>query len=331
MGYYWIPIGLAGYYVLVWLVVGRRREPHSIVIRYRPPAELSPAAMRYLFTLSCDGRTFASVLAQLGVRRVIDVTPRDGLVYLTWKQRSRLELEHLSDEERLVLKKVFKWEDAEVELQKPDSDFMQKLQKLLQLKVNQYVKRNVLYVMVAVAASAGAAGWLSWSLHLFGHDPVETMVLTSFTGLTVGVFIAASVYFWDRNLQAVKLAFRGLYHRHVIPLLFFFVLLFPALWYFLMRTVAPTFANITALLILINMIAAPALRSYTTAGKKIMLEILGFRQFLQCAEQDRIQRLNKVGEPLQAEEEFLPYAIALDVREGWGDELGIRAMVETAL
>jgi hypothetical protein len=29
--------------------------------------------------------------------------------------------------------------------------------------------------------------------------------------------------------------------------------------------------------------------------------------------------------------QFVPYAIALDLREAWGDELGIRAMVETEL
>ena len=330
-GYYWLPLALAGYYLLAWLMVGRRREPQSIVIRYGPPAGLSPAVIRYLFTLNCDGRTLAAVLAQLAARSEIAVTPRDGSVYLTWRQKDHQQLERLSDEERFVLKNIFQWHDADVELQKPDSDLMQKFQKLLQAKANQYVSRNILYVALAVTASAIAAGWLSWSLQLFGHDPVEAMVLTSFTGLTVGMFIAASTYLWDRNLQAVKLAFRGLYHRHVIPILFVLVFLFPALWYLLMRGAAPVFANVTGLLILINMFAAPALRNYSPAGRQLLVEVLGFREFLQCAEQDRMQRLNQPGQSLQAEKDFLPYAIALDVREGWGDELGIRAMVETAL
>lgn len=330
-GYYWLPLALAGYYLLTWLIVGRRREPQSIVIRYGPPGGLSAAAMRYLFTLNCDGRTLAAALAQLAARRVIAITPRDGSVYLTWRQRDRNQLERLSDEERLILKKVFEWADTEVQLQRPDPQFTQKLQEVLQSKLNQCVKRNVLYIAVAVAASAAAASWLSLSLHLFGYDPTEISVLSLFTGLTVGVFSAAATYLWTSNFQALKLSFRGLYHRQAIPFLFFLVFLFPAMWYLLMRTVTPLFANVTGLLVLINMFAAPTLRNYTPAGKQLMMEILGFRQFLQCAEQDRMQQLNQPGQPLQAEEELLPYAIALDVREGWGDDLGIRVMIETAL
>src|SRR5215470_11520100 len=152
-GYYWIPLALAGYYLLAWLMVGRTREPQSIVIRYGPPAGLSPAAMRYLFTLNCDGRTLAAVLAQLAARRVITIVPRDGSVYLTWRQKDRQELDRLSDEERFVLARIFKWHDADVEMKSPDSDLMQKFQELLQVKVNRYVTRHIVYVALAVAAS----------------------------------------------------------------------------------------------------------------------------------------------------------------------------------
>ena len=38
-------------------------------------------------------------------------------------------------------------------------------------------------------------------------------------------------------------------------------------------------------------------------------------------ERDRMQRLNAPGEAPKAATEFLPYAIALEVREAWGDHL----------
>ena len=39
------------------------------------------------------------------------------------------------------------------------------------------------------------------------------------------------------------------------------------------------------------------------------------------AMQDRLERLNAPDEVLARANEFLPYAIALDVREAWGDHL----------
>jgi len=60
-------------------------------------------------------------------------------------------------------------------------------------------------------------------------------------------------------------------------------------------------------------------------------EIDGFRQYLQGTEQERLQRMNQPGHEAKFDAEFIPYAIALDLREGWGDELGVKTMVETAL
>jgi hypothetical protein len=103
------------------------------------------------------------------------------------------------------------------------------------------------------------------------------------------------------------------------------------MWYLLIRTVTPIFTNVTGLLILINMLFPPFLRSYTPAGWQLVNQLRGFRQFLQQAEQDRLQRLNPADAAIQADQEYVPYAIALDVREDWGDQLGIRTMIETAL
>jgi hypothetical protein len=40
---------------------------------------------------------------------------------------------------------------------------------------------------------------------------------------------------------------------------------------------------------------------------------------------------NQTGQEASFDTEFIAYAIALDLREGWGDELGVKTMVETAL
>ena len=69
------------------------------------------------------------------------------------------------------------------------------------------------------------------------------------------------------------------------------------------------YALALAALVCINIAAFPALYRLTERGRQARDEIEGFRQFLDSAD------------PHAAESEFLPYAIALEVREPWGDHL----------
>jgi uncharacterized membrane protein len=59
------------------------------------------------------------------------------------------------------------------------------------------------------------------------------------------------------------------------------------------------------------------LQAPTPAGRKIMDQIEGFRQYLGVAEEDRLNALNPPDKTPQLFERFLPYAIALDVENRW--------------
>ncbi len=281
-------------------------------------------------TLACDGRTFIAVLAQLAAYRLLSIVPGRKAICLTRLKNVSHLSGQLHEEEKIVFKDIFEWEDA-VELTVPSPRLMEKIQKSLQDQFKQHVTRNFPYIVIALVLSGAATAWMCVSLRLFGGDLFEAALLSVFTGLTVSIFAAFTVRLWGNNLQAIKLAMRGLYHRRVLLFLAVLVLLCPAIWYGLLRAVAPAFANVTASLILVNMLAAPLLHSYTASGRRLMHDIRGFRQFLQIVEQDRLQRMNPPDQPIQAGQEFVAYAIALDVREDWGDQLGIKAMVETVL
>jgi hypothetical protein len=235
----------------------------------------------------------------------------------------------LSEEERVVLKEVFEW-DEPVKLTHLDGRLAEKIERSLQKQLGiQYLSRNLGWVVVGLVASGAATAWIALSMNLFGDDRFEALIMAAFTGLTVSMLGAWGAYLLDRNQQALKLAIRGIYRRRALLLVLMLVCLYPALWYFLMRTITPTFASITLLVVLVNTLAAPQLSGYTAAGRRLMDEIRGFREFLQRVEQDRLDRLNPPDRTVQADHEYLPYAIALDVREAWGDHLGYKAIIET--
>lgn len=71
---------------------------------------------------------------------------------------------------------------------------------------------------------------------------------------------------------------------------------------------------------LLNLIAQPLLRRDTEEGKRLKRHIEGFRAFLIAVEQDQLDRMNRPKNEIEYAG-HLPYAIALEVKEAWGDHL----------
>jgi hypothetical protein len=325
---------LALYYLIAWLLVGRNRSKSSLVVRYTPPDNMSPAAMRFIYTMGADGRTYTAILARLAARGLLEIVPQKLSSKTNGVMLKRSEADHraardLPAEEKKVFKDLFEWE-TQVTLQRPEWRTMEKLHETLQEHVGgKFLTRNLAWVIAGLVISGAAAAWLS-AMTLFGKDPADAWMMCVFTGLTVAMYGAFGWQMWDSNRPAIVLALRGMYRRRTLPLLLAFVLIYPALWLLIWHG-APAFAGFTEAIILMNTFLPSRLRNYTAEGRRLRDEIEGFRRFLAGTEQDRLQRMNESGKPAQMDLQFVPYAIALDLREAWGDELGIRAMVETEL
>jgi len=81
--------------------------------------------------------------------------------------------------------------------------------------------------------------------------------------------------------------------------------------------------------VVINIAAFPALKRLTPRGRQAREQIEGFRMFLEKVEQDRMRRVDAADEHAASSSEFVPYAIALEVREAWGDHLAEACVVVT--
>ena len=63
------------------------------------------------------------------------------------------------------------------------------------------------------------------------------------------------------------------------------------------------------------------MRAPTDKGRQVLEQLTGFREFLVRVEQDRMERINTPEEKARMMNRFLPYAIAMGVKEGWGDTM----------
>jgi hypothetical protein len=322
------PAALCLYYFLAWLAVGRAPKPGTIVVRYQPPPGISPAAARYLITTGTDGRTLAAVVAALAARNCVSVEPHDGMYKLTRLASNSGDEGKLAPEEAHALQYLF--EDGPVAEISPsmsqenslrNSRYVANIQADLAKRLaGIYFTRHIGFVALGVLATFVTSFFLAATAQ--GRDTSGAFFMTTwllFCALILGAIVETGLLpAWKAVLRGtagwVKLmpgtAAAGVF-------VFFFGLLLVRL----AQGVSPAFALMVAALALVNVVWAPFLKRVTKEGRATLDALEGFRQFLVSVEQDRLHRLNESASKPTAEVEYLPYAIALEVREAWGDHL----------
>jgi uncharacterized membrane protein len=86
-----------------------------------------------------------------------------------------------------------------------------------------------------------------------------------------------------------------------------------------MDTVHPITLFLSILIVIMNGTFYFLLKVPTLEGRKLMDEIAGFRLYLFTAERYRLNQLTPEKTP-RLFEKYLPYAIALDVENAWGEQ-----------
>jgi Predicted membrane protein (DUF2207) len=182
-----------------------------------------------------------------------------------------------------------------------------------------YFTRHAGVMAIGVLVTWVAA--LSLAATAQGRDTSGALFSTMwvlFAGLIIGLLLEVSF------LPACKTALRSGGWPKLLPGAAAVAVFVAAIVYLLRELadgVSPAFAISIAALILVNLAWGPWLKRRTAQGQQILDEIAGFRLFLEKVEKDRLDKLNTANESPQMLDEHLPYAIALEVQEAWGDHL----------
>ena len=318
------PLLIFLYYLIVWIRIGPEPPLASVPVRYEPPAGHSPAAVRYIRTAGCDGRTLAAVLAQLAVRECLTIELESGGYKLTKRNADPGGENALAPEESRVLELLF--EDGPEAIVRPSNSrnlnvYLLGISGQLEKRMaGKYVASHIGYMVLGLLASLAFA--MGMALTATGRDATGILFLTwwfFFCASIIGLMTVMSL------LPALMRVIRGLGGAiQVLPAVAAMAV-FGGAFVFILRmlskNVSPSYSLAVAALVAVNIAWAPFLKRLTAQGRQAMRDIEGFRLFLEKAERDRMQRLNAAGAPLDAASAFVPYAIALEVKEPWGDHL----------
>jgi Predicted membrane protein (DUF2207) len=318
------PVVFFLYYLIVWMKLGPEPALGSVPVRYNPPEELSPAAVRYIRTTGTDSRTLAAVIAQLAARGCLGIDLQNGNYKLTQLKTDANVVSSLAPEETRVLEMLFEdGKDIIIHPNKGDelNKYSLAIQGQLQKRLDGvYFTRHVGYIVLGMLASLLAA--MSMALTANGRDTSGVLFLTwwfFFCGTILGAIGLTSI------IPACKLALRGMGGGRQLLIglgvLAAFGSVFVVLLKRMSQDISPAYTVMLVALVVINVGWIPALKRMTARGRQAVAEIEGFRTFLEKVEQDPMQRLNAKDEAPIAAVEYLPYAIALEVKEPWGDRL----------
>lgn len=333
-----VPALLFVFYLIAWLRIGPEATPGPLVVAYEPPDGLSPAAMRYVDKGTTDGRSFAAVLAQLAVRGCIRVEPANRKYNFSRLMSDAATNDSLAPEEKRVLRILFS-DGPEVELS-PAMDQRNTGQNALYVAAihdelnkqlsGKYLNRHGGIIAVAILATFASSFILAAATSR--RDTFDSIFFTLwilFAGLLLGMIFELSFIPMCRTASRGGKGWTKVLPG-IVP-----ILVFGAVIAFLLTkladTASPAFALMLPAMILVNLACAPFLKRKSALGRKVSDQIAGFRKFLQEVEQDRLDRLNLVQQSPANLDRLLPYSIALEVREGWGDHLAQTFIASTVM
>jgi len=330
-----LPAALFAYYLVAWILVGRNPPQGAIIPKYAPPADMSPAAVRYLLTGTTDRKSVAAVLVHLATHKLISIQPENSDYRITPLVKEPPK--GVPPEEAVAMLAI--WEvqsfaDAERSstptstrpagflLRPARRQHVSLIGSVVAGSVNASVEkacfnRNLRYSLPAFALPFLVVLVLAAGFENHGNGVFFLTVWFMFCSFILGIITAMTV------VPAVRDALRGRLMITNIASAMVPLLLFSSVMGFVGWKIAqgsnPTFAWSLVAVVAINIGGAISLKRLTPLGRQRLDHLLGFREFLASVELDRFDRLNDPRLTPALLNDYLAYAIALDLKEAWGD------------
>ncbi len=325
---------LLGYYALAWLRMGRDPARGTIIPLYDAPKGFSPASVRYVMRMGFDHRSFAAAVVDMAVKGFLAIDEDEQGVYTL--VRKRTDYAGLSRDEVKIAQQLFSGRDKVVVKTENHAVIAQAIRDQKKSLAVEYEKLYFLTNRHTLVPGLVISALVLGAIVVLGRNaPVAVFMTVWLSGWTAGC--AMLVY------QALKAWRAALFERssriaNTGSALFMTLFSLPflggevfGLWMFSQSTSIPA-AGCILVIVLLNILFYHLMKAPTIKGRRVMDAIEGLKLYLSVAEKDRLNLLNPPEKTPEVFERFLPYALALDVEQAWGEQFAdvlARARAET--
>jgi len=306
---------VAIYFLTAWHLVGRDPARGLTVPLFSPPPGVSAPAARYLRRMGYDDKTFAAALAQMAVAGALVIEDVDDAYVLARGKTAGAKGSWQNDIASALLGR-----SPAVRLEQENHVVVAKARKVLENSLKQdyegsHFQVNRPFYFLGAALSAIAFGLTA----LRADNPPMAGMFIAWVGIwTFGVAALAL-----RAGQALRKARARPRFTTILGAVFACAVAVPFL---VGEVVGAAFMTValslpaTACLVVIaalNALFWHLLKAPTPEGRRVMDALDGFRLYLSVAERERLNLLNPPQRTPELFEQYLPYALALDVENAW--------------
>jgi hypothetical protein len=321
----WPIAAVAAYYLVVWLWWGRDPKPGTMVTLYEPPRGMSPGLMRYCWKQRFDERVVWAGLANLVWRGLAVFETREDGTYIrpVWPPQRKPVLPR---EEAALYEELATANGRRgVRLAMTD-ELMAKMTVRMALRVMQQ-ERGRWFVENRESVLAGGVLSIAGLLLAARPSSLEQIAVLVLPSPIMAVSAFYLYFLVQRIAELARVAenhFTKAIAGRMTTMLFFAMSCLAGIWFgaiFIYAVLGWKVLVVMAAMTGINLLFLYLMKSPTREGRKLLDEIEGFRHFLEMVEHLPMDRPEAPDAKRGLYEEYLPYALALEVEQKWCDQV----------
>jgi len=314
---------VVAYYLVAWHLAGRDPDLGTVIPLFTPPRGLSPAGARFVSRMGFDEKVFTAAIINLAVKGALTIEDANG----TFTLRRCGKVEGLSRGERKLLAKLFKGDDEGEELVLAPINNSEirsandSLEAVLTAEFGHtHFVDNVTYVWVGVVLTIMVLVGIIWAGGMFAKFlfvAVITLLGASFCVKSLPVISRSrfgGIFAGGKSLPVRLVSIFSL--TSLLPILVVLYIIFGEVLFGMPTPQLVGFVSIIAANVLFYFL----MKAPTKAGARLLNKIEGFKQYLSVAEVERLGALHPPDMTPKIFEQYLPYALALDVDHEWSEK-----------
>ncbi len=298
------------YYGWAWNRYGRDPASGPMVARYEPPDGDSAAALRYVRRMGYDNTCFTAGILGLAARGCLDIEQHGKSYTLT--RKADAPADGLRGDAKALFQALFSGGDS-LTLEQSERTRIVKARKSHEGALSRAYEKKYFLTNYGKLWPGVLISLLSLLAMVYGRDPKGAFMMVWLAGWSLGLYAMAAV--------AVRKARSG----HVLGSIFNWLFLLPfaagevAGLFLFGSAVGYAVLPLFAVLIGTNIAFYHWMKAPTQDGARLLDGIEGFRWYLGVAEKQELDSRYKPESHPELFARYLPYAVALDVGNAWGE------------
>jgi Predicted membrane protein (DUF2207) C-terminal domain len=316
------------FYVVVGVAL-RWRVQHTVrVTRYDPPQGISPSVAAFLIESGRCERSFAAALISLATKGYLAILQKADWLTLDKLRDADVQL---PPEESAILSFLFPSVINTYSFNGSDTSRLYETYTHFRETVHNIVTPELMSThgvlwLVGLIYSLTVLEPIVFAMPGFGNG----LSLASIGFLIIVIFVGGSCFIaalrvWPGTLRKLTSFVPGSrYPRRpfnlndAIPLFLTVTALFGFM--FVAVLTSTKLAGLAAAALAMNVFSRHLLNAPTSAGRKALAELRAFREFLARTDAVRLDYQNEPGKTPRKLDPSIPYAVALGVEHGWGED-----------